>query len=320
MFDTKLAIYHPFISTVTTNLNPVGLPPIRNPFTGEEKVPLKKESNTQKKNKKVIKKIEKLKKLEKMVEEKDFLLDEIKKSKVYDTFLKKDKEIKEIRKELYGIEERDFEVKESSYKVNEPYNMTQGLNVPIKNDNKDNGNYDITNKQERESQDSQYLKMNPKYHNIKERLEKIQEKEVDDLVDFAKNLDFDKYLKDLEIREALNLIKIQTDQEEPPQIPISNDKNEENKNIEQQNHEENITNKDGQKDIKLPDIYSYTVPDKPENHDEHNKDWGDQKTKEEKEFQKQQENVIQKCYKDNSLVRILLLSTRIQNLFIPKTQ
>lgn len=57
------------------------------------------------------------------------------------------------------------------------------------------------------------IKLHPKYYNIKKKVDEVNNKEIDDLVDFAKGLDFEKYMKDLQIREAMNLIKIKINEE-----------------------------------------------------------------------------------------------------------
>jgi len=47
----------------------------------------------------------------------------------------------------------------------------------------------------------------PKWCLTKKEAEELEEKELDDLLNFAKTLDFQKYIKNVEIREAMYLIK-----------------------------------------------------------------------------------------------------------------
>lgn len=47
----------------------------------------------------------------------------------------------------------------------------------------------------------------PKWCLTKEEAENLNEKEDEKLIEFAQNLDYDKYMKDMEVREALYLIK-----------------------------------------------------------------------------------------------------------------
>lgn len=47
----------------------------------------------------------------------------------------------------------------------------------------------------------------PKWCLTKEEAEEINDKEDEKLIEFAQNLDYDKYMKDMEVREALYLIK-----------------------------------------------------------------------------------------------------------------
>lgn len=48
---------------------------------------------------------------------------------------------------------------------------------------------------------------------MKNKLKNREEENLKDLVNFAKSLDFDKYMQELEIKEALNLIKIKVNEE-----------------------------------------------------------------------------------------------------------
>lgn len=194
---------------MTTDLNPIGLPPINNrelyscSTNGLNKNNFK-ESLIERKNKNLIKKIQRLKKVEKALDEEEHIKELNKKSNAQKNLSKTNKDIEEIRKELY--------------------------NISSKND-KDK----IVNNSSNEDTQNSIIKLNPKYHNFKEKLEEAQEKDLNELVSFAQNLDYDKYLKDLEIREALNLIKIRVDEDkqkedEENNLILSENINEENNN------------------------------------------------------------------------------------------
>ena len=237
----------PFISTVTTDLNPVGLPPIKSNFTDskEEQKLKKEESWAQKKNKGIISNIQKLKKIQKQVIEENNEKDELKRKKVKETLLKKNNEIEEIRKELYNIDSK-------------PLNLNPDSKFKEKEEAKDND-----------------IKFHPKYEQFKNRLEEVGSREVDELVDFAKNLDFDKYLKDLEFKEAMNLIKIKAEEEAKEEENNKENALEEDNNI---NEIENHTEKENEKEkteLILPLINPPTtnIKNKEENILVHDREW-----------------------------------------------
>jgi len=96
-------------------------------------------------------------------------------------------DIEEIRREIYGDGSNNIENKNTN-KISPPQT---NFNI---NENESNLNkIDIKNK--------------PKWAMTKEESEKVNDKELDDLLNFAQNLDYEKYIKDLEIREALGIIK-----------------------------------------------------------------------------------------------------------------
>lgn len=157
--NSKKSKVSPFISSVTTDLNPVGLPPIRHQFGVIKK---KNESSVAIKNKRIIRNIQILKKLEKETNQEEAEMDSTKYNKIKEISLKKNQEIDKIRQETYGYTS-------STNKFNEE------------------------------------AKTNPRANWAKK--EEDQEENIEDLISFAEKLDFEKYLKDLEIREALRLIK-----------------------------------------------------------------------------------------------------------------
>jgi len=97
-------------------------------------------------------------------------------------------DIEEIRREIYGDGSNNIENKNTN-KISPPQT---NFNI---NENESNLNkIDIK-------------KNKPKWAMTKEESEKVNDKELDDLLNFAQNLDYEKYIKDLEIREALGIIK-----------------------------------------------------------------------------------------------------------------
>ena len=52
----------------------------------------------------------------------------------------------------------------------------------------------------------------PLWAKTKEELVNEEEEEIDDLIDFAYDLDYEKYIEDLEVRQALALIKDRVDE------------------------------------------------------------------------------------------------------------
>ena len=179
---------HPFISSVTTNLNPIGLPPIVN----RQKIKkIKKESKISKKNKRVIENLEKLKKIE------------------------KETEVEEKQQES----EKFNKIKERRNIINDEINRLRAKN--------DKAHEKINNEEN--------------IHDLIEQVE--QNKEEKDLLYFMEGLNFEKYLKDLEIREALKLIKLK----------VEEDNNTNDKDIGK-NNEENIDLQKSQTIVTLPPI------------------------------------------------------------------
>ena len=56
--------------------------------------------------------------------------------------------------------------------------------------------------------------MKPKWAMTQEEAENLNDEKIDELIKFAENLDYEKYIKDLEIKEALNLIKYKVNQKQ----------------------------------------------------------------------------------------------------------
>lgn len=223
--------FSPFVSTVTTNLNPIGLPPVRRDYNLEVEKKIKPESILFSKNRSILKKIEKLKKLEKEVYIENLRKTQQKTDKLREISLRKNKEILKIRKDNEKLNNNqsqsvplllcksgktitklpDIELKE---KIN-----SQICDENIKNTNinelNDNLKYqnNVHQNQNHTNDLNEILKNDPKYIKMKNKLKVREEENVKDLVNFAKSLDFDKYMQELEIKEALNLIKIKVNEE-----------------------------------------------------------------------------------------------------------
>jgi hypothetical protein len=50
-------------------------------------------------------------------------------------------------------------------------------------------------------------RVKPAWATTEKQLEDEKEKEIDDLIEFAYDLDYEKYLEDFEVRQALSVIK-----------------------------------------------------------------------------------------------------------------
>ncbi len=77
----------------------------------------------------------------------------------------------------------------------------------------------------------------PKWCLTKEEAEELNDKEDEKLIDFAQNLDYDKYMKDLDVREALYLIKNKIDDNEDHEFKGQEKEEEMNAEYEGQNEE-----------------------------------------------------------------------------------
>lgn len=326
--------FTPFISTVTTDLNPIGLPPIRSDLfsstIGMNKKP--KENPIDKKNRIIIKKIQKIKQIEKekknleikkqlrmllkskekqskntkqqdkMIMEynnsKDAVLiknpPEIPQSIAYNNTNDATKET--TRKTEFSNEEKEQVLKKRNecFEAKDNNNIDKtnnNLSNSLVNNNREKSNFcnDNTNQANKEviatncnNQNpmramDDLIRNNPKYQQFKEKLDNIEQKEADDLLEFAKSLDFEKYLKDLEIREALNLIKLKVDEDkrlqlENNQCPTEEEKGNNSKLDEQAKLDDNNQEKSKSKnELILPQIENNNIK---ADINENTKDWG----------------------------------------------
>lgn len=225
--------FAPFVSTVTTNLNPIGLPPIRRDYNLEVEKKIKPESILFSKNRSILKKIEKLKKLEKEVYIENLRKTQQKTEKLRETSLRKNKELLKLKQEidknnlnsqlsvplllcksgktitkLPNIENKENQKNENNEFRGDGINSNQNNEEIKKSDeiNCENNNHNTNDIIE-------IFKNDPKYIQMKNKLKYREEENLKDLVNFAKSLDFDKYMQELEIKEALNLIKIKVNEE-----------------------------------------------------------------------------------------------------------
>jgi len=76
----------------------------------------------------------------------------------------------------------------------------------------------------------------PAWSKTKDQLVQEEEEEIDDLIDFAYDLDYEKYVEDMEVRQALALIKDRVDE------------------IKQDNDWKDKLKRDHDRDIRIEDI------------------------------------------------------------------
>lgn len=294
--NEKFTRFLPFVSTVTTNLNPIGLPPIKKEFFLSNNIEgrrIIKENPIHKRNRRIIKKLEKLNQMEKKIEDEELQKQLKKKTQVRNIASRANKEIEEMRRNLY-LNAGDYNSNEINFAENFYHKEKDDLfkkesnNLNSNNSNNNSGKFKlVSNKDFNESNNKEAqnienksdkqndIKENPKYKYIKERLEKANEKEIDELVYFAQNLDYDKYIKELETREALNLVKIKFDEEnaknENEQLNNNLDSNniKSNENKEENKLDENDEEKKDKNNLVLPPIESKEIKEA-----EHIRDWG----------------------------------------------
>jgi hypothetical protein len=268
----------PFVSRVK-NSSPLGLPPIMNSIV----FPIKKQVNyVDMKNKEVIRKLQTLKKYEKEAitdEEKNV---KIKYEKARDNSIRQNATINKLRKDLYGdLVASNDEIKNSQKfglttnnffdksksesrkqaALEDDVNMGGNLEINANTSKQDNYNYipSATNNinvaithNPANSVDyaSNSKRVNFNLPPLDDFDKDDNEDEVNNLLNFVNNLDYEKYAKDLEIREALYLIKNKVEKDKancPNDEEIKNDENlrdnilgEESKHIEGYQNSANV--------------------------------------------------------------------------------
>jgi hypothetical protein len=247
------------------NISPIGLPPIRSTIV----LPIRNQVNyVDRKNKEIIRKLETLKKYEKEAitdEEKNI---KIKYEKARNSSIKQNTAINQMRKELYGdlvtpspndgnkitkkfglTSTGFFDKKNSETKLlsslDDNVNLGDNIQAQPKTTRQENNaafksvNQNIQTENFSNLPETQTKKVNfnlPLVDDL-EKLEKDEnEQEINNLLNFVNNLDYEKYSKDLEIREALYLIKNKVEKDRvnnPSEEECKNGENNENINYEE---------------------------------------------------------------------------------------
>ena len=120
----------------------------------------------------------------------------------------------EPKENITTIQPEMKEVKVSTEDINNNKNIEEKKNE-INNDNSNNNNNNINNKEETNKEEDKEKK------EIKDPLleEELDDKEnIEDVISYLNGLDYDKYCKDMEIREALTLLKHKMDKEKEEKI------------------------------------------------------------------------------------------------------
>lgn len=245
----------PFMSRVN-NSSPLGLPPIRNTMI----LPINNQVNyVDRKNKEIIRKLETLKKYEKNAVTDEEKNNKIKYEKAKIISNKQNTAINQMRKELYGDlvtsspkhenkNTKKFGLTSIGFydKKNSEANLLPCLETNVNmgesiQNSQNNPNVQAELKISKQGNESQNRKVNFNL-TLTDDLDKLEkdenEHEINNLLNFVNNLDYEKYSKDLEIREALYLIKNKVEKdrinEEECKLPENQDNinYEENKNYE----------------------------------------------------------------------------------------
>jgi len=120
--------------------------------------------------------------------------------------------------------------------------------------------------------------------------------EDENLINFMENLDYDKYVKNQEIREALFLLKNKVDKEK-----VENPEENGKENLEEENKDNNFAEKIEETLVNLPPIDSKVGQ-------LHDKDWDGKNLNEDSEFlKKKMADKILKLDKVDSLILFLFL-------------
>jgi len=114
----------------------------------------------------------------------------------------------EIRKEIYGENYKDFGANNTKKEI--PMQKEEKAELKMPNVKK------------------------PKWAMTQEEAEHLSEEKIDDLLKFAENIDYEKHIQDIEIREALNLIKYKVENNDDQKPENENNQVEEKKEKEKQ--------------------------------------------------------------------------------------
>ena len=139
-----------------------------------------------------------------------------------------------------NIQENNINKEENKINNNQINNNNDIEEIKIKGNNKEN-NEIIKNEINKDINDNKEKDEDKK--EIKDPLleeDDLDEKEkIDDIINYLNGLDYDKYCKDMELREALSLLKHKMDKEKEEKA-LNNDINTENKEPQENKEEKNI--------------------------------------------------------------------------------
>ena len=178
----------------------------------------------------------------------------------------------EQKEEKVNKEEKDTK----EIKINNPLKDTEEKN---KDENKDNKNdiNDKNNSNSKEKEEKEEIEEDKEKKEIKELKDQIKEhlfdgeldedENIDDIISYLTELDYDKYCKDMQIREALTLLKSKMDKEQEKKdkeeeknknkVTVEGSEQTSNQNAQNETEEKKVNENEEKKDddfLMLPDI------------------------------------------------------------------
>lgn len=160
-----------------------------------------------------------------------------------------------LYKKKCDVKEKNFSYyRRELDKANDSYARTAMLNRMIEENKKKNKEEENVNNSEEEEKVDTITNTN------------TNEGEIKEIINYMNELDYEKYLKDREIREALNVIKSKMEKEaqekeENNEEEKTNDNNEENANKEEEKQKsENVNNKTDDTDMKEEEQKQVALP------------------------------------------------------------
>lgn len=153
-----------------------------------------------------------------------------------------------LYKKKCDVKEKNFSYyRKELDKANDSYARTAMLNRMIEENKKKNKEEEnVNNSEEEEKVDT---------------ITNTNEGEIKEIINYMNELDYEKYLKDREIREALNVIKSKMEKEAQEKEEKTNDNNEENANKEEEKQKsENDNNKTDDTDKKEEEQKQVPLP------------------------------------------------------------
>lgn len=188
----------PFISRVDPK-DQIGLNPTKKIVV----VPKKKKDNNSilVRHKRFLKMLQEKKLIEKLEDENKEAETKKKFDSIRDQTAKQRQKIKDLK-----TDEPNNNTKEIAPAVEEPVEEKKTLGKLTKENLAKNDEH-YSQKQTKAAAPKKSSKAKPAWAKTEEQLQKEQEDEIDDLIEFAYDLDYEKYMEDLEVRQALALIK-----------------------------------------------------------------------------------------------------------------